>query len=235
LNSQLELLTELQFIDLEIDQLEGKKKEIPKEVDQLTGKLEAFVKELEALGRHIEEINKLRRKKEGEVEQERELIKKSQEKLREVKTNKEYSAMLKEIELNKGRISALEDEILNYMVQLEEEQEKLKEKEGGFQKAQEKLGKEKEKKQGQIAQLDRLLIEKAETKSKIASGLEERSYLSYLKLREGRNGIAVVNAKDCICQGCYMKLPPQIFNEIRKNDQIIHCIHCNRILFWANS
>ena len=68
LERQLELLTRLQAIDSEVDQLEEKKRAIPKEIDQLAKALEAFAKELETLKNHIDELNKLRRKKEGEVE-----------------------------------------------------------------------------------------------------------------------------------------------------------------------
>jgi len=235
LDRQLELLTKLQTIDLKIDQLEEKKKQIPNELNKLSGGLEAFAKQLEALRRRIDEINKLRRKKEGELELERGIQKKAQEKLREVKTNKEYSAMLKEMELHKGKISALEDEILNYMVMLDEENEKLKGKEREFQEEQATTLKEKEKKQAQIAQIDGLLLEKAKARDEIIAGLEERPYQSYVRLREGRNGIAVANVIKGICQGCYMMLPPQTFNEVKKNNQIINCGHCNRILFWANS
>lgn len=235
LERQLELLTRLQAIDSEVDQLEEKKREIPKEIDQLAKGLEAFAKELETLKNHIDELNKLRRKKEGGVELEREVLKKAQVKLLEVKTNKEYSAMLKEIEINRGKISALEDEILNYMVMLEEENERLKRKEKEFQQEQDKLDKEKDKRQAQLSQLDRLLVEKVMAKSEIVSGLEERFYQNYLRIREGRKGIAVVNVIDGICQGCYMMLPPQTFNEVKKNNQIISCAQCSRILFWANS
>jgi hypothetical protein len=235
LDKQLELLTKLQTIDSEIDQLEQRKQQIPDEIIALEEGLVLFGKELEELKEHIEQINKLRRKKEGEAERERESLKKSQAKLREVKTNKEYSAMLKEIELLKQKILSSEDEVLSYMIKLEEENEKLKNKEREFQQKQSNVLKEKKRKQEEISKLNQVLADKVKAKGEIICCLDERTYQNYLRLREIRKGIAVVKVKDGICQGCYMVLPPQTFNEVKKNSQIITCTHCSRILFWADS
>jgi len=234
LNEQLRLLTQLQRIDSEIDQIEERKQEIPGEISRLEKSYQSFGQEVQRLRDRIEEINRLRQKKEHEAERERENLKKSQLKLREVKTNKEYKAMLKEIETLKERISASEEEILNYMILLEEETERLRGKEKELQERKEDFLRKKKEKEEEIARLEQLLEEKRRDKGEIICGLDERAYQGYLRLREGRNGIAVVNVVDGICQGCYMVLPPQTFNEVKKNDQIINCTHCSRILFWAN-
>ena len=71
-----------------------------------------------------------------------------------------------------------------------------------------------------------------ERREALAKQLESKLYRLYNTLREKRQEVSVVRAIHEICQGCFLNIPPQMFNEVQKNTTLIQCPHCNRILYW---
>jgi len=72
-------------------------------------------------------------------------------------------------------------------------------------------------------------------KVKICISIDKDVYNQYVQLMESSNAIAVIEAKNEVCQGCNMNIPPQLFVEIKKNDTIINCPQCRRILFYKST
>ncbi|OGP51358.1 MAG: hypothetical protein A2Y79_04075 [Deltaproteobacteria bacterium RBG_13_43_22] len=228
---QLNFLIELQQIDktlqhilLTIEENPRKIKQIDQETQQVQSTFEAFVREME-------ETKKQRKILEGEVEDFDQRIKKSQVKLMEVKTNKEYKAMLTEIDELKKAKSGKEDRLLELLEKVEEGAGKektlknnLEDKvsEGKLQKDQlEKEGQEHEK---QLSELNRKRIE-------LSSRMDSALLRQYEFLKDRLKGLAVAGVKDAACLGCHMHIPPQLFNELHRRDRIITCPSCLRILY----
>ena len=233
MNEQLRLLRELQDVDLQLKAIEADKERYPMEMKNLDEKL-ASEKEMSKQKRErIELLEKERRQKEGDLELGQERIKKAQSKLYDIKTNKEYQALLTEIETLKEVDSQREIEILEIMDEIDE----LKKEYGGVEKAllemEERIGAEKRQLEQSLGEADSALATKKRKRTMITKKLPPELMGLYRTLREKRR-TAVVPARFGTCQGCNVRIPPQMFNEVQKNEAIIVCPSCNRILYWED-
>ena len=149
----------------------------------------------------------------------------------EVKTNKEYEAILKEIEWSEETISQREEEIIRLLEEADVVRSEIPQAEREFEEEKKRYqdGVE-EIKRGQEA-LERKVQAWLQEKEGIIKELDPPLYSRYLRLKE-RRGTAVVLVKDEACQGCYVHIPPQLYNEVLKNNKIIACPNCQRILYW---
>jgi hypothetical protein len=178
-------------------------------------------------------VKKQRRGLEKEVEHSDQKIKKSRTKLMEVKNNKEYKAMLTEIdELNnsKGR---QEDALLELMEQMEALTLQVREQKKGLDLkiVAAKTKKEEWEKAG--AGYARELARMEEDRKKAAAGVESSHLQQYEFLRDRLRGLALAEVRNVACMSCHMQIPQQLYNEIQRCDRIIHCPNCLRILFYS--
>jgi predicted nucleic acid-binding Zn-ribbon protein len=232
LNEELLTLCRVQKIDTEIIGNEKKRilapqgiEEMQKEVAQTKDRL---VREKEV----IEELEKERRKKEQELETEKTKIMKVEAKLHEVKTNKEYQAILKETETARAENEKIEEDIISLMERTEELKKdyqsgmkELNKREKEVQEEVRELEKEIETVDGAI---EKLRHERERLLTEVSPDLKKR----YNILIEKRGGIAVVNVKNGTCLGCFMNIPPQLFIEVMKKSEALTCPSCNRILCY---
>jgi predicted nucleic acid-binding Zn-ribbon protein len=234
LNKDLELLVNLQKIDSKIDNLMRVRSEIPEEIEDLQFHYKALQEKSDEIHQEIEEIKKSRRKREGDATAERESLKKTKLKLTEVKTNKEYAAVLSEISSLEEKIDRIEDEVLEIMESIEEKTKAHTESLHFLKIEEEKFQKEKQEKEQEMERLEKLLNGELEKRKEIEGLVDKKVLAEYVKIKELRNNIAVVEVLDCVCQGCHVSMPPQKFSEIRSNNKIITCSHCSRILYWKS-
>ena len=233
MNTQLQNMIGFQQIDLKIRQLQEHTHEIPESIEELNGTLAENRKELEAAEAFLGEENSRRRGLELEVEALRETLSKYRSQLMEVKTNKEYEAMLQEIATAEGKIAKKEDRILEGMMVIEEKEQLTEKGRREFQqKEKEVLQKrselEKFASEAQ-AQIDDLQQEKGQLRAQIPEELIQQ----YERIAIVRNGVALAEVKDQSCQGCHVRLRPQFFAEVKTNQEMMTCENCNRFLYWA--
>lgn len=232
MREHLELLWELQRIDLALKAIEEDRDRYPKEMKKLDEKQnlekERILKEREKL----ESLEKERRQKEKALTGEQDKIKRSEGKMSEVKTNKEYQALLTEIETFKEAVGRVEEEILVVMDEIEEVKKQLSKREKEITVTLEKVEAEKRDIQEKMSQGEVLWKEKLERKESLSKQVESGLFKLYNMLREKRQGIGMVNVRHETCQGCYVNVPPQMFIEVQKNNSLIRCPNCNRILYW---
>jgi hypothetical protein len=233
MEEQIRQLVYLQQIDNDIQQVKVQGEETPRRLAGIDLDLQAARQTYETFLNRLEEIKKQRRNLEKEVEQLDQKIKKSRTKLMEVKNNKEYKAMLTEIdELTKSKGSQ-EDALLELMeqmdsltLQVQEQKEVLDIKiaAGKAQKEEwEKAGK------GHARELARL----EEDRQKAAARVENSHLKQYDFLRERLRGLALAEVRNAACMSCHMQIPQQLYNEIRRCNRIINCPNCLRILFYS--
>ena len=232
MEKQLESLIELQELDAVISQLLREKEAIPQEILTLEQRYSREESYLHAIKADLEDLQKRRRSKERELENQSQEMKKRQGRLLEVKTNKEYSAILHEIETLKEKESALEDEILELLEAID-----YRAREAGAQ--MEKLAKEKETGEQQkkaweekLAQIETRLTSRLEERTQKLSHIDRALIQTYRRIYENRQGLAVVPVRNGSCSGCFVTLTPQSYQEAKRNDRIITCSNCNRILYW---
>jgi len=232
LREQLELLWELQKIDLALKRIKEEKERFPKETKKLDERQNMEKEKIQKEREKIEALEKERRQKERHLNTEQEKIKRAEGRMLEVKTNKEYQALLSEIETIKEATNRLEEEILQILEEVDELKKDLLKREKEVTSAIEKIEKEKRKIQEKMEQDDRLWKEQKERREVLSKQLESGLFKLYNTLKEKRQGIGVVDVKKETCQGCFVNIPPQMFIEVQKNSSLIRCPNCNRILYW---
>ena len=234
MQNQLELLKQLQRIDGAINEIEYKRSAYPKKIQQLEKELERRNQRTEKDTLTLAEIQRERVKKEQSLKMEGERLRRSQDRLFLIKTNKEYQAALKEIDDIKQSCNDLETEILIIMEKADALTREIKEQETEDRKWKREFEKQKEVLQTEI---EKSALE-LETQKKMKLETVERIELDLVKkydtLVQRRQKLAVVAIQDGHCQGCNMHIPPQKILEIRKseNNAIMSCPFCNRILYF---
>jgi predicted nucleic acid-binding Zn-ribbon protein len=232
LKEQLDLLWELQQIDLALKTIQDGRDRYPKELKRLDEKHKIEKDRVQKEREKIDLLEKERRKKEGLLSTEQEKIKRSEGRMLEIKTNKEYQAFLHEIEMIKDSNSREEEEILRLMDEIDEVKKGLSKKEKEVAVLLEKIEGEKKAIQEKMIHDDASWNKQKERRETLAKQLESRLYRLYNTLKEKRQEVSVVRVSHETCQGCFLNIPPQMFNEVQKNNTLIQCPHCNRILYW---
>jgi len=232
LKEQLELVWELQKIDLALKSIKEGRDRYPKEIKKLDERQKIEKERIQKEKEKIESLEKTRRQKEGQLNLEQEKIKRAEGRMSEVKTNKEYQALLNEIDAMKESNSRMEEEILQVLEEIDELKKDLskREKEAGI--TFEKIEVEQKKLQEKMNHDERVWDEQMERREVLSKQIESKLLKLYITLKEKRQGIGVVSAKSETCQGCFVNVPPQMFIEVQKNNALIRCPNCNRILYW---
>ncbi|MDP6778123.1 MAG: C4-type zinc ribbon domain-containing protein [Candidatus Latescibacteria bacterium] len=227
-------LLDLQQIDSEIDKLRRSQEEYPDQIAQIERQLAQDREQIDQKKAVIADIEKSRRSMEGELETITADLKKHQDRLYEVKTNREYDALQHEIEALQSRVDEHETGILEGIEQNEDLEARLGE--------EEEIQKEQETEQlAEIKELQSQLdsveddVKTWETKRKaVEDQIERRALSAYGRIRGVvRGGVAVVQIVKGACGGCFRQLPPQRLVEVRTQERIIRCENCGRIVVWG--
>lgn len=228
---KLQHLYELQRIDTEIDKIKTLRGELPLEVQDLEDELAGLETRLENLRNEIAEADKNISTKKQEITKSEELIKKYTEQLDNVRNNREYDALTKEVEFQQ-----LEIELHNKRIR---EAQKIKtDKEESLEIANKQYEEKKTDLEAKQSELDDIIAEThkdeealTQKSEELSKNIEERLLTAYRKIRNNaRNGLAVVTVDRDACGGCFNKIPPQRQLDIRSRKKIIVCEYCGRIL-----
>ncbi|MFH1081720.1 MAG: C4-type zinc ribbon domain-containing protein [Pseudomonadota bacterium] len=234
MGAQLKLITALQKIDTKIAGITNRKKMLPAELATLGEVLQLFCADYEKERIVLEELNKSHKEREDKLKQGLENLKKTRERLSEVKTNKEYQAMLKEIEITESKNSTIEDEILIIMDKLDQIKKQVKVKEKELDERRRDYESNKQRIEQELTDMDAEVASYLEKnllmKEQIAPGLLKK----YETIKTRSHGLAVVAVWKEICMGCHMNIPPQLYIELQKDIDIEYCPHCNRIIYWED-
>lgn len=229
---QLKFLWELQRIDLDLKHIKEERERYPKEIKKLDEKKNIEKEKMQKEKERIELLEKERRQKEGHLNLEQEKIKRAEGRMFEVKTNKEYQALLSEVDAIKEASSREEEEILKILDEIDELKKSLSKREKEVAVVLEKVEAEKKIIQEKMVQDDEIWKKRMERREVLTKQLESKLYKLYNTLKEKRQGVGVVSVKHETCQGCFVNVPPQMFIEVQKNNALIRCPNCNRILHW---
>ena len=228
---RLKALYDLQKIDSEIDRIRIVRGELPLEVQDLEDEVAGLETRIEKLTEELSSIEGMIVDKKNAIKDSTELIKKYESQQNNVRNNREYDSLTKEIEYQNLEIQLSEKRIKEYKASVEAKKEIIAE-------AQQRLTDKKsdlEHKQNELASIVKE-TEKDETdlikKSKKAeSVIENRLLTAYKRIRSNvRNGLAVVSVDRDACGGCFNKIPPQRQLDIKTSKKVIVCEHCGRIL-----
>ena len=227
---RLKILYELQNLDDQLDELEELRGDLPNAVEALEEKITTMKSDVSAKEKERKDSVKKREENEEEIEKLKENQKRFKAQLYQVRNNKEYDALTKEIDHNEEQITKLEaennnladmskkltDEIEEITPQMDELKEELKAKEADLK---------------EIIKANEKEEVKLRTKRKeIESSTKKPDYSAYMRIRKAKKGIAVATIKRSACSGCHNIVPPQRQLEIRRNTKLFFCEYCGRIL-----
>ena len=232
---RLRALHQLQIIDSEVDKIRIVRGELPVEIEDLEDLIVGLKTRLEKLTNELEVVNTDLTAKKTSILDASELVKKYDKQLKNIKNNREFSSLTKEleyknleIELNEKHVNDLQAKILHKnevidasTLQINEREDELKVKNTEL----EAIVKETEKE-------EKALMKKSDKAQKV---IEERLLNSYSRIRGSvKNGLAVVSVSRDACGGCFNQVPPQRQLDIQMHKKVIVCEHCGRILVDGN-
>jgi uncharacterized protein len=234
LKEQLARLIELQKIESAAGRIHAKRKNLPVQMKMLEEEFNLFCESVETQREQVESVRKLRKEKDALLQAGQEALKRTRERLFEIKKNKEYQSMLKEIEIFEGKNSRTEDEVIALLDELERLETALKVKEeeleGRRRRHEEERKKIEEEMNALAGDLDGCVRKSEKLKQDIPAELLRK----YEQIKGVGRGVAVVAAWKEVCEGCHMSLPPQLYNELQKTTALITCPNCSRIIYWEN-
>lgn len=228
---KLKALYELQTLHTKIDKIRQIRGELPMEVADLEDEVAGLDTRIQKFKAELDETKDAIVTRKNMIKESQALIKKYDTQLKEVKNNREYDALTKEVEIQSLEIQVCEKKIREYGFDISSKTEV-------YEKAladQESRKKDLEIKRGELQTItsetekdEQVLNKKAE---KAESVIEERLLIAYRRLRgNANNGLAVVTIDRDSCSGCFNQIPPQRQLDIRQRKKIIVCEHCGRIL-----
>lgn len=232
INEEIEKLKKLQNIDNEIFEKEGEINLFPEKEKALKREIENIEKEIKETKNDLKKIQLDRKEKELEVKSYEEEKNKLNKQLDNVKTNKEYEALLIEIANIKKKISDIEEEILILMEKEDEILKKEKILEEELKKKKEDILQKIEKEKIEVENLKKEIEKKRMEREEIVKEIDFSLYNLYEKIRKSKkDNIAIVKVENGICGGCFIALPTHIIEKVKRKKEITQCENCSRILY----
>jgi len=235
LTPDLQHLIELQELDLAAERQRRRVTDIPVLQAALDARLADRTAVVDEVKARIAVSQAARRDIERDLAAVQARLSKFKNQLMEVKTNKEYQAMQKEMTVAEQEISDQETRLLERMeeadalaAELKEAEAALKAERSETEGVRRALDSEREQ---VAAELERTSTERA----RVAAQISREALAIFARVAHGRKGVAVAEARDGLCTVCHVRLRPQMFNEVRRNASILQCDSCTRILYFAGS
>jgi predicted nucleic acid-binding Zn-ribbon protein len=224
------VLEDIQELDLKSDGSQARIQAALSEIEALDGRLQEVKSSIEAKTADIESAEIARQTFEDNLEKETANITRSEANLKGITTQKEYQAVNKEIASAKKLILEIEEQILSKIGLIDVLKAEFSVMEADLATLEKNIGIQKTEIKARIANEETSVAADAKNRSERIKSLPPGIFNRYEKLRAGRKGIAVAEARAGGCMGCNMQLPPQMYNSLHKGEELITCPHCQRIL-----
>lgn len=228
---KLEAIHNLQLIDSRLDAIVKVRGALPEEVQDLEDEIIGYDTRLNKFQSEIESFeDEIKRLKENIKDSEK-LIKKYQEQQMNVRNNREYDAITKELELQDLEIQVSKKKIIEAGVRIDQKKVDLDELTVVMKDRKKDLDQKKDELSTIVSESETEESKLRADREKASKKVEERLIKSYTKIRaNAKNGLAVVMVKRGACGGCFNTVPPQRQADIREKKKLIVCEHCGRIL-----
>ncbi len=231
IEEKLRALYSLQLVDSEIDKIRTLRGELPLEVQDLEDEVEGLATRIGNLKNEVAELEKAVVAKTNEITVSQALIKKYEEQQNNVRNNREYDSLSKEIEFQTLEIELCNKKIREFSAQVTEKKEVMEEAQTLLDERKRDL----DSKKSELEDITRDTQKEEENlignSEELQTKIEERLLTAYKRIRSNaRNGLAVVSVQRDACGGCFNQIPPQRQLDIRSRKKIIVCEYCGRIL-----
>lgn len=233
MNADLERLIALQRVDTAADAARHTLADEPGHEKALEARLEAAKQRVATAKERLANNHNARRALEKDVAMHQGRLSKFREQAMAVKTNQEYHAIQHEITFAQAEIRKLEDTILERMVEGDDLTATVKAAEAQLAAEQKAIEADRRATTAAHGELLAALERMSGERAALVAGLDTQLLAMFEQVARKRSGIAVAEARDGICTICHVRLRPQVFNTVRRNDSITQCDTCNRILYFV--
>lgn len=231
MREQLEILAVLQGIDLEVKEHRTARTERLNEIERFEGEIARLAVEVKTLKEAWEDKEGVRKAREQTIHDANRKATDKRMRMSQIKNLRELQALQREIGAIRESNAIVEEELIEVMTDLEAQEGVLRQKEDELTDLRNDWNEKKGPLQEQIAEIDQQIDQKREARDATASRLRDDLMGKY-ELLFDRRGTAVVAVSSAICQACYMNIPPQLWNDVLRNERVNLCPSCQRILFY---
>jgi len=233
-NADLKALIALQQADNRIAEIESEKGKLPIAIEALRLEVVSSLTHHDELMAEIEPLKKRQAEITNAIEEEKIRLAHTQDRLPNITTQKAYYALLKEVETAEKTIESLiqeGDRLVGEIAALDEELARVKD---GMRTEEQLFEEQRVSMEADFSHLDEELASVAQERKAARAAASSSALSRYKRVAAKRSPLVVVPARDGRCSGCNIKLPPQIYADVKRNDRINLCSHCNRILYYIH-
>ncbi|WP_338759533.1 C4-type zinc ribbon domain-containing protein [Bernardetia sp. ABR2-2B] len=227
---RIDALVKLQEVDSKLDELRKIKGDLPEEVQDLEDEIEGYQTRITKFEAEKKSLTDLEATQDNSIKDHKKLIVKYEEQQMDVRNDREFQAIAREIENQQLDIRLAEKAVRDTQYKVERKQKQIEETRATLEERKKDLENKKNELEGIVKESEeeeaKLMKEREKRKKNVADNL----YLSYERIRENaRNGLAVVNVKRNACGGCFNIVPPQRQVDIKERKKLVVCEHCGRV------
>ena len=233
MNPDIERLITLQRLDLATRDAERRLAEEPERLRALDARVEAARLRVASEKERLAESQNARRALEKDVAVHQGRLSKFREQAMAVKTNQEYHAVQHEIAFAQSEIKTIEDKMLERMIEADDLASALKAAEAQLSAEQQAVDAERRAFSTELSALRESLHVTARERTTVAAEIAPQVLAIFDLVSRRRNGVALAEARQGMCTICHVRLRPQVFNTVRRNEQILQCDSCQRILYFT--
>lgn len=230
MKDQLQYLTRLQEIDEQIDAYERDLTRLPQELQEIARNLVTLRRDISEHNERLAQIEKETRGKERDLETEQDKIKRSERRLLNIKNQKEYNALSRQVKLGKKVAAEIEDALLGFMTESESIRKALEKKEKEYADYEQGLL-EKKAEEETVTKTAKVALETLNRERASVAEYVDRDYFKKYQTVRKALGKALAEMNQGSCSECNMAVPPQLNIRILKQEEIISCPNCQRILY----
>ncbi|MFO7570661.1 MAG: C4-type zinc ribbon domain-containing protein [Smithellaceae bacterium] len=234
MKEKLLLLIALQECYTQLVKLSVKNIRLPEKIKKMEADFLVYQESVEVNKKRYDELKARHKECEAQVKKIQEGMVKTKERLLEVKNNKEYQAMLKEIETGEKTRGELEVQAIALLDEMEGLSSLVKKDEETLNEA--RLQHEREKKiiEDDISAIDADTAAWTQKRDDLQKTIPADLLVRYEKVKKRNNGIGIIPVWKAVCNGCHMNIPPQLYNELQRSNELLSCPNCNRIMYFQN-
>ena len=232
MQKDIEILLKIQEKDITISSLTERAKQLPEELDAARKKVQDAEARLKDKNEETKKLQVAHKEMEGDIETKQEEVRKYSTQLYQLKTNKEYKAMEKQINDIKFNCGLIEDKILEKMEGVEQSQNEFRCGEEALAEAKKELAEGEKEIKVEIEAVDLEIKKIQQAREDLTQGINPDFLRKYEHIFKNKRGTALVAVSNRTCQGCHMILPPNVINEVKRRKKIIICDNCARILYY---
>lgn len=231
---QIHILVNLQEIEIRKKAIASELAAFPQKMADLDRRLAESEQALSDADTRLQTLQKTYRAHDAEVQENLDKIRKRKARLNSLKSNKEYQTTLHEIEELQKKNSRIEDDMLDVLDQSETAEEALCEIKAGLTGIESDIASDKALLKAAAAEREQEMAALQEQWNRVSEDADPELLKLFETLKSKTGATAMAQAKNAVCLGCHMNIPPQLYNELQRFDNLYYCPFCQRLLYWKN-